>query len=66
MPNEPKSVKCKNGIYICLYVCVCMCLCVSIFLCVFGVCAIYILSILGMYAKWTKILNFKNIYDMHN
>ena len=29
MPNDPKSVKCKNGICIS----VCMCLCTFIFLC---------------------------------
>ena len=45
--NDPKSVKCKNGI--CIFVC--MCLCTFIFLCVCGVCAIYKLSIFGIYAK---------------
>ena len=29
IPNEPKSVKCENGIY--------MCLCVSVYVCVCGV-----------------------------
>ena len=51
MPNDPKSVKCKNGICIC----VCMCLCTFIFLSVCGVCAIYKLSIFGIYAKKCKM-----------
>ena len=41
MANEPKSAKCKTGIYICL--------CVFVFLCVW--CTIYKLSIFGLFAK---------------
>ena len=49
MPNEPKSVKCKNGICICL--CVNVSVCIYISLCVCVVCVIYKLSIFGMFAK---------------
>ena len=52
MPNDPKSVKCKNGIW--TSVCI-MCLCTFIFLCVCGVCALYKLSIFGIYANKCKI-----------
>ena len=42
MPNEPKSVKCKNGIYICLYVSVCACVYVYLYFSVCVVCVQFI------------------------
>ena len=67
MPNDPKSVKCKNGICIC----VCMCLCTFIFLSCVCVCVPFInlVSLKCMPNKpksakcefLKKIHNFKNI-----
>ena len=51
MPNEPKSANCKM-VFISVCLSVCICLCVSVFVCVQY--AKYKISILGIYAKWTK------------
>ena len=42
MPNEPKSVKCKNGICICLYVSVFACVYVYLYFSVCVVCVPFI------------------------
>ena len=59
MPNEPKSVKCTNGIYMCLYVCVHVSLCISICVCVWY--AKYKISISGILFQMSqKVQNAKN------
>ena len=69
MPNEPKSVKCKNDICICLsvhvsvciYISVCVCVCVSFINLVSLACMPNELKVQNV--SFLKNHNFKNIIN---